>query len=263
MNTGSSQKTGLIDTHAHLQLEPLVRDPDGAVRRAEFAGIGSVLTVGIDLEDAALGIRISERFDRVFASVGFHPHNARAVCDDALQRMEKLARHAKVKAYGEIGLDYFRNRSPVESQRAVFDEQIRMAKRLDKPLIIHLREAYGEGLEMLESLGPYPARGVIHCFSGNETDARRALDLGFCISFPGNLTYKKNEGLRTILKTLPDDRILLETDCPYLTPEPLRGRSNEPAFMVHTARKMAEVRGVPVEEIARITSKNAVDLFRL
>jgi TatD DNase family protein len=253
----------LIDTHAHLELEPLVKDPGGAVARANSAGVKAIVTVGIDLKDAAIALSIVDNFDCVFGAVGFHPHNAKDVDDKGLRQMEQMALHPKVKAYGEIGLDFFRNHSPRDVQERVFRDQLGLVKKLGKPVVIHFRAAYDKGLDMLEEAAPFPAGGVIHCFSGNSSDAARTMQLGFHISIPGPVTYKKNEEFRTIVGSLPDDRILLETDCPYLAPEPLRGKDNEPAYMIHTARKVAEVRSVPLEEIARITTANAIRLLDL
>lgn len=253
----------LVDSHAHLELEPLVLDPEAVVHRAAQAGVAAIVTVGIDLEDARQALNIADRFANVFACLGFHPHNAKDVDDDLFMAMEQLASHPKVKGYGEIGLDFFRNHSPHDRQRAVFEEQIALAKRLSKPVVIHLRDAYPEGLSMLEKAAPFPRGGVIHCFSGNEDDARRALELGFHLSIPGTVTYKKNQQLRDIVRTVPSDRILVETDCPFLAPEPLRGKDNEPAFMVHTVRKIAEVLEMPFAEVARTTAANAVRLFGL
>jgi len=252
-----------IDTHAHLELEPLVLDPGGVVDRAGAAGVAAIICVGIDLDDAAEALRIVERFDNVYGAVGFHPHNAKDVTDSSLENMAELAEHPGVVAYGEIGLDFFRNLSPQGRQKAAFSEQLALAKDLHKPVVIHLRNAYMEGLDMLEQFAPFPAGGVIHCFSGNRKDAERALDLGFYISIPGPITYKKNQGLRSIVSGLPMDRILLETDCPFLAPEPFRGKNNEPALIGHTATKVAEVRGMSLKEVARITTANAIRLFGL
>jgi len=264
-STKSEESTApvLVDSHAHLELEPLVNDPGAVIERASAAGVASIITVGIDLEDIRLALDIAGRFDNVFASIGFHPHNAKAVGDHGLAAVETLALHPKVVAYGEIGLDFFRNLSPRDVQVAVFKDQLNLAKSLKKPVVIHLRDAYEEGLAILENAAPFPQAGVIHCFSGDPQHARRALDLGFFISIPGTVTYKKNEGLRSIVSHLPEDRILLETDCPFLAPEPLRGRDNEPAYIVHTAKKVAEVRGVSVQRIARVTVANAVRLFSI
>jgi len=253
----------LVDSHAHLELEPLCTDPASVVLRATHVGVVAIITVGIDLEDAQRALAIADQFDNVFACVGFHPHNAKDCDDRTLEAMQHLAEHPKVKGYGEIGLDFFRNRSPRDRQLAVFADQLALAKKLGKPVVIHLRDAYGEGLRMLEEAAPFPAGGVIHCFSGNRDDAQRALDLGFHISIPGTVTYKKNDLLRGIVSTLPENRILLETDCPFLPPEPFRGKDNEPAYLIHTARKVAEVREVSLARIAEATTVNAKSLFGL
>ncbi|MBI5569752.1 MAG: TatD family hydrolase [Desulfomonile tiedjei] len=253
----------MVDSHAHLELEPLCDNPGSVVARAAAVGVVAVVTVGIDLEDAQRALGIADRFESVFACVGFHPHNAKDCDSGTLEAMQRLAGHPKVKGYGEIGLDFFRNRSPRDRQLAAFVDQLSLAQALGKPVVIHLRDAYDEGLRMLERAAPFPAGGVIHCFSGDRDDAQRALDLGFHISIPGTVTYKKNDLLRGIVRTLPDDRILLETDAPFLPPEPFRGKDNEPAYIVHTARKVAEVRQVSLERIAQITTTNAKKLFGL
>jgi TatD DNase family protein len=255
--------TALTDTHAHLELEPLFKDAAQVVERAKSAGVQTIITVGIDLEDARLALDVAERFPDVFACVGFHPHNARSVGRSGIAEMEQLARHPKVVGYGEIGLDFFRNRSPHPVQKSVFFDQLFVAKSLGKPVVIHLRNAYKKGLEMLEKAAPFPEGGAIHCFSGDENDARRALNLGFYISIPGTITYKKNDKLRSIVRTLPEDRILLETDCPFLSPEPLKGKTNEPAHMIYTAMAVAECRGVTIDAIAESTTTNAARLFKL
>lgn len=259
----SSPFPTLVDVHAHLELEPLVRDPAVVVRRAEEAGVSAIITVGIDKEDARVAIDIVDRFDTVFGCVGFHPHNAKSVCDGDLATMAELARHPKVLGYGEIGLDFFRNHSPHDTQRTVFRDQIALAQELNKPVVIHLRNAYKEGLDILEAAAPFPAGGVIHCFSGTKEDAHRFVALGFYVSIPGTVTYKKNDEMRAIVRDLPPDRILLETDCPFLAPEPLRGRDNEPAFLVHTAAKVAEILGISYGEICQLTTQNAQRLFKL
>ncbi len=263
MNTNKNNITPLVDSHAHLELEPLINDYDNVMRRAREAGLVAVITVGIDLEDARNAMNIARRFDDVFVAMGFHPHNAKQVNDNDLAAMEKMASDPKVVGYGEIGLDFFRNHSPQDIQISVFEQQIGLAKSIGKPVVIHLRDAYDEGLSILEKAAPFPCAGVIHCFSGNHEHARRALDLGFYISIPGTVTYKKNDQLRSIVEKLPSDRILLETDCPFLSPEPFRGKDCEPAFIVHTARRVAEVRGASPEELAAQTTLNAIRLFGL
>lgn len=262
-NVSNETNLGLIDSHAHLELEPLLEQVPAVMERAMSAGLIAIITVGIDLDDAKVALSIAEQFDRVFAAIGFHPHNAKDVGDNDLLEMERLCDNPRVVGYGEIGLDFFRNRSSHDAQLAVFRNQIELAKKKNKPIIVHLRDAYEKGLAMLEKHAPYPAGGVIHCFSGDESDARRSLELGFHLSIPGTVTYKKNDRLRSIVQTIPDDRILLETDCPFLAPEPLRGKDNEPSYIVHTARKVAEVRGVDVGAIGLLTAQNAIKLFKL
>lgn len=261
--TTAPVKPLLIDAHAHLELEPLVLDYELVVQRAVEAGVVAMITVGIDLDDGRMALQIAERCERVFACVGFHPHNARLASDESLADMEHLAGHPKVVGYGEVGLDFFRNHSPRDMQLAAFRAQLGIAKKLGKPVVIHLRDAYAEGLDMLEKEAPFPSGGLIHCFSGTWEDAKRALDLGFHVSIPGTVTYKKNDLLRGVVSRLPEDRIVLETDCPYLAPEPFRGKDNEPALILHTARRVAEVRGVSLEEIGKTTTANAIRLFQL
>lgn len=253
----------LVDTHAHLELEPLVRDPGGVVKRALRKGVRAIITVGIDLDDARAALDIAETFEMVHAAVGFHPHNAVLADDDALSRMESLLSHPKVKAYGEVGLDFYRDRSPRERQREAFGDQLVLAKRGGKPVIIHLRDAYREGLDLLERTAPFPEGGVVHCFSGGRDDLDRILSLGFHISIPGTITYKNNDSLRDLVRRIPQDRLLLETDCPFLSPEPLRGKTNEPAHIIHTAKRTAQVRGVSLDDLARTTTENASRLFGL
>jgi TatD DNase family protein len=261
--TPEPTKPPLIDSHAHLELEPLVQNYEQVVQRAAEAGVKAIVTVGIDLDDVRIALQIAERCDQVFACVGFHPHNASMVSDASLADMERLADHPKVVGYGEVGLDFFRNHSPRDQQIAVFKAQLKIAKKLKKPVVIHLRDAYGEGLKMLEAEAPFPSGGLIHCFSGTWDDASRALDLGFHVSIPGTVTYKKNDVLRGVVSRLPADRIVLETDCPFLAPEPFRGKDNEPALILHTAIKVAEVRGLSLEEVCTATTANAMRLFKL
>ncbi len=263
MITNKNSLAQLVDSHAHLELEPLINDTDNVMRRAAQAGVVAVVTVGIDLEDSRNAISIARRFDNVFVSIGFHPHNAKHAKDRDLVEIEKMASDPKVVGYGEIGLDFFRDRSPRDTQLSVFGHQIELAKALKKPVVIHLRDAYEKGLSMLEKAAPFPSSGVIHCFSGVQEDAQRALDLGFYISIPGTVTYKKNDQLRSIVAKLPEERILLETDCPFLSPEPLRGKDCEPAFIVHTAKKVAEVRGSSLQDLGMQTTLNTMKLFGL
>ncbi|AFM22990.1 TatD family hydrolase [Desulfomonile tiedjei] len=259
----TTSKPMLVDTHAHLELDPLFGRCEQVVANAVSAGIVAIVTVGIDLEDVERALNVAERFPHVYACVGFHPHNAKEAAAAGLSQMEIYAKHPKVVGYGEIGLDFFRNHSPRDIQIRIFEEQLSLAKNLGKPVVIHLRDAYREGLEILERSAPYPAGGVIHCFSGTQADADRAVALGFHISIPGTVTYKKNDALRSIAQKCPKERILLETDCPFLSPEPLRGKDNEPANIVYTAKKVAEVLGIPYESVCELTTTNARHFFGL
>lgn len=263
MNTNKNSLAPLVDSHAHLELDPLINDCQNVMRRAHDAGLIAVITVGIDIDDARKAMDIARNFDDVFVSLGLHPHNANQLDDTNLAELERMATDPKVVGYGEIGLDFFRDRSPRDTQIWAFEQQIAVAKALQKPVVIHLRDAYDKGLSMLEKAAPFPCGGVIHCFSGSQNDALRALELGFYISIPGTVTYKKNDQLRSIVEKLPEDRILLETDCPFLSPEPLRGKDCEPAFIVHTAKRVADTRGCSFEALARQTTLNAINLFGL
>lgn len=251
----------LVDTHAHLELDPLTKDLANVLNRARAARVMAIICVGIDLEDAKKALEISENHSEVYCAMGFHPHNADSVDDHGMQEMEELAKDPKVVGYGEIGLDFFRNYAQKENQIRVFTDQLRLADKLGKPIIIHLRNAYDDGLNILEANAPFDAGGVIHCFSGSMDDMKRALDMGLRISIPGPITYKKNDDLREMVTQIPDDKLLLETDCPFLAPEPFRGKTNEPGLIVHTAGKTAEIRGVSLNELARRTTANAMDLF--
>ncbi len=257
------EKISLIDTHAHLQMEPLVQDPYGVISRASSVGVNWIVSVGIDLEDARNMLNIIEKFEQTYACIGYHPHNASLVSDNTLNEMRKLAKHPKIVGYGEIGLDFFRNFSPRDKQLTAFQDQLLVAKDLELPVVIHLRDAYEEGLAILEEFGPFPKGGVIHCFSGSKEDALRTLQLGFYISVPGTITYRKNGMFREIVRELPLQRILLETDCPFLAPEPLRGKHNEPSHLIYTAIKVAELHGADLNTIAEITTRNAFNLFGL
>jgi len=238
------------------------RDRPEVVKRAVEAGVAYILTVGTTLHDCRKALSIAAQYEPVYAVIGIHPHEVKAVDSNTYDALKKFAKNDKVVAWGETGLDFFRNLSPRDVQIRSFGEQLDLAEELDLPVVIHDREAHTETMEMLGSWKG-KRRGVVHCFSGDRVMARRCLDLGFYISIPGPVTFPKSNRLREIVKDIPLDRLLLETDCPYLTPEPHRGKRNEPACIVHTAHRIAEVRGLPLDELARATSRNAKELFRL
>ncbi len=253
----------LIDSHAHLDMNEFEGDLPSVLTRALDAGIDQIVTVGIDPASSRRAVRLAEEHSFLFATVGCHPHNADKMCADDLDRMTELASNPKVVAWGEIGLDFFRNRSGREGQIQAFERQLEIASRLGLPVVIHDRDAHEHVLSCIKAMGENRPRGVIHCFSGDTRLARTFLDLGYDISLPGTITFPKAETARDVARMVPLERLLLETDSPYLAPVPHRGRRNEPALLIHTAREIACLREIPLEEAARITSETARRLFGL
>lgn len=257
----------LIDSHCHIDGEAFDEDREAVAQRARDAGVAAMLCVGTgDPHDGeiAKAVAIAEKYDGVYASVGVHPHDAKLYDDAAEEHLIDLTKSEKVIAWGEIGLDYYYDHSPRDVQRNVFVRQIRTAKRLGLPIIIHSRDADDETVEILTEECSWDGfRGIMHCFGGTAKMAEALMPLGFYISFAGNVTFKKAENLREAARVVPLDRLLIETDCPFLTPVPHRGKRNEPAMVVHTAEFLAELYEVPVETIATHTTRNFLDLFRL
>jgi len=254
----------LIDSHAHLDMPDFADDLPSVLSRAREAGVEQIVTVGIDLESSCAATELAGRHPFLFATVGCHPHNADRLNPEDLDRMAELASsEPKVVAWGEIGLDYFRNRSARENQIRAFERQLEIASGLDLPVVIHDREAHDDVLACLEAMGSERPGGVIHCFSGDPALARTFLDMGFFLSLPGTVTFPKAETTREVARTVPLDRLLVETDAPFLAPVPRRGRRNEPALVVHTAREIARLRDEPFEEVARHTSTAARRVFGL
>ena len=257
-----------VDSHCHIDGEQFDADRDEVVKRANDAGVKMMLTVGTgnphdgEIERA---VKCAEKYENVFASVGVHPHDAKLYDDKAEANLIELAKHEKVIAWGEIGLDFYYDYSPREVQFEVFRRQIRVAKKLNLPIIIHSREADGETVEILtdEYANGDSRQGIMHCFGGSAAMARAMLDIGFMISFAGNVTFKKAENLRESAKIVPLDKLLIETDCPFLAPVPNRGQRNEPAFVVHTARFLADLYNIEVEKLAEQTTRNFADFFRI
>jgi TatD DNase family protein len=252
----------LIDTHAHLDNGRFAEDLDAVLKRAADNGISHILTIGCDLESSRQSVALARKYPEVHAAVGIHPHDAAEASDEAIDELRVLIeRESKVVAVGETGLDFYRDRCPRDVQRQAFRRQIGLAREVKKPLVVHDREAHDEILQILREEGAAETGGVLHCFSGDVVMARACIELGFYISFPGTLTYPGNEVLRDVARAVSTDHVLLETDCPYLAPQPLRGRRNEPAFVRHTAEELARLKNLSVEDIARITSLNANRLF--
>ena len=254
----------LIDSHVHLDDLRYDTDRDTVLQRAEAAGVETMVTIGCDLATSQAAVALAQTHQQVFATIGVHPHEAKEIKDGWYEAFRSLARQPKVVAYGEIGLDYHYDHSPREIQRERFREQIHLARELNLPLIIHTREAQDDTVTILREEGAGDVGGVFHCFSGDAWLAKDALDLGFYLSFSGVLTFKNATMLRDIAKTVPLDRLMVETDCPYLTPVPYRGKRNEPAYVQHVAETLAEIRGNgSFESLARATVDNTKRLFRI
>ena len=250
----------LIDSHAHIYYRDYAGDFDAMLQRAAEAGVGAMLVVGTDIESSRESLELAEKHPQLYAAVGIHPHDAGRVTDACYDVIRNLAlSSAKIVAIGEIGLDFYRDRSPREDQERVFRAFLRMANELDKPVIIHDRDAHRQVLDCLREEGTQ--RGVLHCFSGDTAMAAEALAMGLYISIPGTITYPANEALREVVRGVSIDRMLVETDCPYLSPVPFRGKRNEPAYVRLAAERVAEVKGLSLEDVARITTKNVRDLF--
>jgi len=250
----------LTDTHAHLTS---LEDPEGAITRAEQNGVTRIISISSDLPSAESTLEITEKHHNIYAAVGVHPHAAKSTTGEIIEEFEKLAKNHEVVAIGETGLDYFYMNSEKESQIESLVEHIGLARRMMLPLVIHVRDADQDLTELLRTENVSDRTGVIHCFTGNYDTAKIYLDMGFYISFSGIATFKKSEEIRDAAKKIPGDRILIETDSPYLAPVPHRGKKNEPAYVKHVAETIADVRGVKLDELAEITSANADSLFNL
>ena len=253
----------IVDSHAHLDDARFDADRDVIIQRAWDAGVRRILTIGNGHgpDDMGCGIPIAETHDWIYTSVGVHPHDAAKVEARHADMMKDLAAHRRVLAIGETGLDYHYDHSPREVQREVFQGQLELAGKLDRPVIVHTREADDDTATILKDAGH--RRGVLHCFTSGESLAEAALELGFMISFSGIVTFAKAQSLLNVARRVPSDRLLVETDCPYLAPAPHRGKRNEPAFVVETARFLAQVRGETVEDLMSHTSRNFARLFSL
>lgn len=251
----------LIDTHCHLEMDEFEDDRDSVIKRANDAGVSIIITISSDIESNLKAVDLSDRYDCVYSTIGLHPHDAKDFSEEFLSEVIKLSEKKKVVAIGEIGLDYHYNNSPREKQKEVFERQLLIAKELNLPVVIHSREAKQDTLEILKLSGVN--RGVFHCFSGDYEMAKKILSMGFMISIAGPVTFKKASRLKEIAKLIPDENLLIETDSPYLAPEPFRGKRNEPSLLIHTAKVIAELRGISLEDIARITTLNAKKLFKI
>ncbi len=255
----------LIDSHAHLAMYPAGMERDYVIRNAENAGVTTILTIGTQLEDSRINLEIAQQYPHVLATVGVHPHDVKDTDPETyLEELRILAaEHSQVIALGEIGLDFYRNISLPEMQRRFFRQQLELALELHLPVIIHDRDAHQDVLDIIEAVDMSAVGGIFHCFSGDLTMAERVRELGFLVSIAGPLTFKNAGHLPEIAVKMPLETLLIETDCPFLTPVPFRGKRNEPAYVKYTAEKVAELRGISVEEVAEQTSQNFAALFGL
>jgi len=257
-----SQALSLIDTHAHIDGKDFVADFDEMLERAEAAGVSRIIAVGGDIESSRRACELSRNHERIFSTVGIHPHDAVRVSDRSYDIIRQLAaENPKNVAIGEIGLDFFRDRSPRDIQETVFRRFLIMSAELSLPVVIHDRDAHERVMHILREEKSRGIRGVLHCFSGDLKMARECVDLGLYLSIPGTVTFPSNEQLREVVRGVPTDNLLLETDCPYLAPTPHRGKRNEPAHLRIVAEKVAELKGLSLEDVARITTHNAESLF--
>lgn len=252
----------MTDTHCHLHLRQFDPDRDEVVARAEANGVTKIIEVGIDLESNKEAIALANRYPQVYAAVGIHPHEAGKASQKTWMELRSLASQPGVVAIGETGLDYYRQHSSRQKQKEALKRQLSLARELKKPVIFHDREAHDDLLAMVEEHGEGLA-GVFHCFSGDLAMAKSCLEMGFYISIAGPVTYRNAHRLRELARTLPLERLLMETDSPFLPPHPYRGRRNEPAYVKLVAQEVAEIRGVSFEELAQATTENAALLFDL
>ncbi len=253
----------LFDTHAHLHVPEFANDLDAVLERARAAGVTRVVTIGTDVATTAAAIALAERDDRTWATAGIHPHDAAEADEAAFAEIERLARHPRVVAIGEIGLDYFRNLSPPDVQAHTFRRLLELARRLGKPAVMHCRDAHPETLAILEEERVREVGGIMHCFSADVAIARRCLEAGLLISLAGPVTYPNARALPDVARFVPGDRLVVETDCPFLPPQGHRGRRNEPAYLALTAARVAELRGEPLATLGPRMSDNARRLFRV
>jgi TatD DNase family protein len=252
----------LVDTHTHLDFDRFDNDREAVIERARDENVKAMLTIGIDYQTSQAAIQIAEEHKNIFAAVGFHPHDAKTMTDEYYQELALLLSHPKVVAIGEVGLDYHYDYSPRDVQRRVFRQFLDLSLETQMPLIIHTRESDEDILETIQNRAKKGWHGVFHCFSGDVNMAHRVLELGFLISFTGNITFKNSRAMR-VMEQVPLEKLMIETDSPFMAPTPHRGKRNEPAFVKHVAEKIAEVKGVPYEKVVEITTQNAIHLFDL
>ena len=253
----------LIDTHCHLDFKDFDSDRDDVLKRAAAQGVRYIINVGSSLEGSRRSLSLADKYESVFASLGIHPHEAPSANEEAISELRHMARHKKVVAIGEVGLDYYKSESPKESQKSAFRKFIRLAIELDLPLIIHNREANSDMLSILADESGGKIRGVMHCFSGDSGFLAQSLAMGLLVSFTCNVTFKNAANLRMAAAEAPLEKLLLETDAPFLAPQTFRGERNEPSYLKYLAEEIAKVKNISEEKVAKVTSENASEFFRL
>ncbi len=248
----------MIDTHAHLDMIKNEEDVKESVGNLDY-----IITIGCDKEEIYKAIELSKKYENVYASIGFHPYDVKDIKEEDIETLKELTlENEKVIAIGECGLDYYRDITPKDIQHKFFEKQIKLAKELNLPLIVHSRSANDDTVKILEKYAPYPASGIIHCFGGDIPMMEACVDMGFYISFAGNVTYPKADNLREVLKKVPLERLLLETDSPFLSPQKKRGKPNKPSNIFYTLEFVADFLGIDKEELEKITDENALRLFK-
>lgn len=253
----------LFDTHAHLNAEQFDTDLEEVIARAKAEKVERIVVVGFDKPTITRAMELIEEYDCIYAAIGWHPVDAIDMTEEDLSWIKELSSHEKVVAIGEMGLDYHWDKSPKDVQKEVFRKQIALAKEVNLPIIIHNRDATEDVVTILKEEGAEEVGGIMHCFTGSAEVARQCMDMNFYISFGGPVTFKNAKKPKEVAKEIPNDRLLIETDCPFLTPHPFRGKRNEPSYVKYVAEQLAELKGLTYEEIASITTENAKRLFRM
>ena len=253
----------LFDTHAHLNAEQYNEDLTQVIERAKSEKVEKIVVVGFDRPTITRAMELIEEYDFIYAAIGWHPVDAIDMTDDDLKWIKDLSQHEKVVAIGEMGLDYYWDKSPKDVQKEVFRRQIALAKEVNLPIIIHNRDATEDVVTILKEEGAAEVGGIMHCFTGSLETAKACMDMNFYISFGGPVTFKNAKKPKEVVKDIPSDRLLIETDCPYLTPAPFRGKRNEPSYVKYIAEQIAELREISFEELAELTTKNAKKVYRI
>lgn len=252
-----------FDTHAHLDDKNFRADQDDVIKRAKEAGVELIVNVGYNISSARRTLELVEKYDFIYGAVGMHPHDAKDLNGEGLRVLKRMAQHPKIKAIGEIGLDYYWNHSAHDIQQRVFRRMIHLAKELALPIIIHDRDAHEDIFTIVKEEGAQDVGGIFHCYSGSVALAQEAVEMGFYISIAGPITFHNARKTLEVVREIPLEYLLIETDCPYLTPAPYRGKRNEPAYVIHVAEMIAKIKEIPVEEVAQTTFANGKKVFKI